>query len=555
MIEKDSDQTGPLLASDEVSQLYRILARANQIASNTELDDLLEQMLDLITNVCGTDSGTLYLLDQETEELVFQVVLGDEESQKLVGQRISINKGISGTTVREARPIIVEDLQNDPRWIGSTLGSNQKFLRNSISVPLLLRGKAIGAVQVFNYSQTPLELVQLLGSRMASEIEKAVLLQASKQRGQRLEALVGIIKEMSSTLDRDLLLNRIIQAARRLLNAEASSLFLIDEDSGDLTLSIVGNPNEFSLESVRVPAGQGIIGHVVSSGETLFVNDASTDKRHYSDVDKISGLETKSIIAVPLRTPSVVLGRERGKMQSKIIGGIEAINKLDGDFNEEDVEVLNALADQAATVLLLAGLYMDANDLFIDTIKAITAAIDAKDPYTRGHSQRVSDFSRIMAQELALPAEIILQIRVGGLLHDVGKIGVPGIILAKPDRLTEEEFDLMKNHPTIGANIMKEVRMLQNELPALAEHHERMDGKGYPRGLADQEISLIGRIVAVADVFDALTSDRPYREALSAKEALDILNDNRDTQLDGRIIDALTQAYLDGKIKTQRERD
>jgi putative nucleotidyltransferase with HDIG domain len=552
MNNKDSNQTGSLEASNEVSQLFRILARANQIASHTELDELLEQMLDLIASVCGANAGTLYLLDEETKELVFKVIYGDEDSQKLVGQRISIDDGIAGTTLREARPIIVEDLQNDPRWLGS---SSLKLLRNSISIPLMLRGEAIGVVQVFNYSQKPLELVQLLGSRMTSEIEKAVLLQASEQRGRRLEALVGIIKEMSSTLDRDLLLNHIIRAARELLNAEASSIFLIDEDSGDLILSIASNLNQVSLPRIRVPAGQGIIGHVVTSGETVLVSDASADERHYGDADKSSGLETKSILAVPLRTPTVVLGHERGTTKPKIIGGVEAINKLEGNFNEEDTQVLKTLADQAATVLLLSRLYADANELFIDTIRAVTAAIDAKDPYTRGHSQRVSDFSRIIAQEMALPAEAVHQIRVGALLHDVGKIGIPDMVLSKPARLTDDEYEIMKGHPTIGANIMKEVRMLQRELPALAEHHERMDGNGYPKGLSKEDISLAGRIVAVADVFDALTSERPYKKALSAEEALDILNHDRGTHLDSQCVDAFISAFLDGKIKTQKEQD
>ena len=193
--------------------------------------------------------------------------------------------------------------------------------------------------------------------------------------------------------------------------------------------------------------------------------------------------------------------------------------------------------------------------VFIDTIKAITAAIDAKDPYTRGHSQRVSDFSRITAQKMGLPAEIVHHIRVGALLHDVGKIGIPDMILGKPARLTDEEYDVMKNHPTIGANIMKEVRMLQRELPALAEHHERLDGKGYPNGLTNEEISLAGRIVAVADVFDALTSERPYKKAFSAEETLDILNNDRNTHFDGQVVDAFIDAYLDGLIKTQKERD
>ncbi len=294
---------------------------------------------------------------------------------------------------------------------------------------------------------------------------------------------------------------------------------------------------------------------MIETGETVLVTDTKTDDRHYDGVDQTTGTETRSILAVPLRTPTIILGQERGTTESQIIGGLEAINKLEGTFNNEDIQLLTALADQAASVLLLARLYADANELFLDTIQAITAAIDAKDPYTRGHSQRVSEFSMVLAQELNLPPETVHHIRVGGLLHDVGKIGVPDAILTKPGRLTDHEFNKMKVHPTIGTIIMGQVRMLQAELPALAEHHERMDGNGYPSGLTDEQITLVGRIVAVADVFDALTSNRPYREALSAEEALEILNSNRGTHLDSRCVDAMLNAYLKGKIKTQREQD
>jgi HD-GYP domain-containing protein (c-di-GMP phosphodiesterase class II) len=251
----------------------------------------------------------------------------------------------------------------------------------------------------------------------------------------------------------------------------------------------------------------------------------------------------------------VVLGQDRGEAESKIIGGLEVVNKLDGMFTEEDAQLLSTLANQTATVLRLARLYAEANELFIDTIKAITTAIDAKDPYTHGHSQRVSDFSVAIAKELNLPPKVIHHIRIGGLLHDVGKIGIPDAILTKPGRLTDDEFKKMKEHPLIGANIMKQVRMLQAELPALAEHHERLDGRGYPFGLRDGQISLVGRVVAVADIFDALTSDRPYRAALSIEDALEILNENRDAHLDGECVDALIQAYVKGDIRTQKEQE
>jgi putative nucleotidyltransferase with HDIG domain len=212
------------------------------------------------------------------------------------------------------------------------------------------------------------------------------------------------------------------------------------------------------------------------------------------------------------------------------------------------------LAEQAATVLHIARLYADANELFLDTIKALVATIDAKDPYTEGHSQRVSDFSAAMARELEMPTETIHHITIGGLLHDVGKIGVPDAILSKPARLTDDEYEQMKEHPSIGANIMGQVRMLNEEIPALEQHHERLDGNGYPNGLRDVDISLFGRIVAVADVFDAMTSDRPYRDAISVEDSLEYLKKESGSQVDGICVEALIQAYQKGRIKTQKER-
>ncbi len=555
MLNRKSGKTGPLGATIETSQLFRVLARANQIASSTELDELLSEMLDLIILICGANAGTLYLLDQATDELIFKVVKGDEASQKLLGRRINSQTGITGATVHQNTPVVVEDLAKDSRWYRPLGEVQEQKLHNVISLPLLLRDKPIGVVQVFNFTHSPLQFVQLLGNRMASEIEKAMLLQASQQRGERLEALVSIIREISSTLDRDQILNMIIDYARELLDAEASSLFLLDEKTGDLILHISRDMHQTKLPLIRVPAGEGVIGHVVRTGEVVLVTDAAHDDRVFRGLNHASGVVTRSILAVPLRTPTVVLGQECGTTEECTIGGLEAINKREGTFNENDAQLLRTLADQAATVLHIAKLYADANELFWDTSKALVAAIDAKDPYTEGHSQRVSDFSVAIARELDLSNEMIHHIRIGSLLHDVGKIGVPDAILKKPGKLTSEEFDTMKKHPSIGANIMGNVRMLHTELHALAEHHERLDGGGYPNTLSGNEISLIGRIVAVADAFDAMASDRPYRQALDVKNVLDKLYAETGLHYDVRCVNALVQAYRKGRIRTQKERE
>ncbi len=546
-------QTGPLEAAKETSQLYRVLARANQIASTTELDDLLREMLDLIITVCGANTGTMYLLDKDTNELVFQVVRGDTTESTLIGQRISVNKGIVGESVQKKEAVLVEDLASDPRWYGP-IGDEKNQLKNAITFPLLLRGEAIGAVQVFNYTHAPLQLMQFLGNRMTSEYEKAILLQKSEEHSQRLQVLISLIAQISSTLDRDQILSLIIDEARGLLNAEASSLFLLDKENNDLVLHLSKDVHKTTLPPLRIPADTGIIGHVVETGEVVSVKDVSEDKRHYKGIDEISGVNTESLLAVPLQIPNVVLGRERGTTEAHIIGGVEAINKIDGFFDENDTELLSTLAKQAATVLHIAQLYTNADELFLNTIKALVAAIDAKDPYTEGHSQRVSDYSVAMAEELGLSPEIRHQIRIGALLHDIGKIGVPDSILSKPDCLTPEEYDEVKKHPVIGANIIKEVRLLQDELPALSQHHEHMDGKGYPYGLRGDEISPIARIVAVADVFDALTSNRPYRDAMDVETALDILRKEAGDHLDTQYVDTFIEVYTQGKIQPQERK-
>jgi HD-GYP domain-containing protein (c-di-GMP phosphodiesterase class II) len=532
--------------------LYYVLARANQIASNTELDDLLDQMLDLIILICGGNAGTLYLIDKATKELVFTVVKGDEASKKLAGRRLPTKTGIVGAAVQQITPLVVDDLSKDPRWFHPE--GSPTDLKNTIAVPLLLRGDAIGVVQVFNFTHKPLQMIQLLGNRMASEIEKAILLQASERRGERLEALVSIIGEISSTLDRDLILNLIIENARRLLHAENSSLYLLDETSGDLVLHIARDMHHTQLPPVRIPAGKGLIGHVVQTGESVLVLDAQADPRHFSGIDNISGIQTRSVLAVPLMSQPVILGEEAGTAQARIIGGLETVNRVEGHFTQDDTQLLRALANQAATVLHIANLYADANTLFLDTIKALVAAVDAKDPYTEGHSQRVSEFSVAIARQLGLSQEVIRQVRIGSLLHDVGKIGIQDSILLKPGPLTTEEYRVMKRHPSIGAAIMGKVRMLEEELPALDQHHERIDGKGYPLGLEGDQISLIGRIVAVADVFDAITSDRPYRQAVSSQEAIYMLRENTKGHLDPACVQGLVEAYRQGKIRTQKDR-
>lgn len=550
------------MSPGDMENLLYYLERADKTASLSEIDGLTQETLSLLVEAAGASAGTLYICErgaitQLPVVITLKALVGDGGEDhngilRVQGRASLDERSMIGRAVLDGKPITSEHT-GDGRLTGFTLFdefARRNFTRAAV-IPLKASDDAIGSVQIFDYNPEALPSVNLLVRRMTSELDKALLLQSHRHFIDRLKGLIEFIGLIGSSLDRDHILRLIIDNARELLQSEATSLFLIDDATGESVLKIASNVAALPIEEIRVPPGQGIIGATIQTGEPVQVRDISSDMRHYDGIDKGSGFVTQSVLAVPLRTRPVALGEELGMTEAHIIGAVEAINKIGGSFDEEDTDLLKTLANQAATVLKIAELYTNANELFLDIIRALSAAIDAKDPYTVGHSQRVSNFAVEIAHQLNLSPEMIQQIRIGGLLHDIGKIGIPDSILLKPGRLTPEEYSWMKKHPTVGANIMNQVRMLHTMLPCLSEHHEKIDGTGYPRGLRGEQISLMGRIVAVADVFDAVTSDRPYRPGMSVGEAFRIQEHDVGSHFDGRCVKALIEAYKAGRIIIQ----
>jgi HD-GYP domain-containing protein (c-di-GMP phosphodiesterase class II) len=190
--------------------------------------------------------------------------------------------------------------------------------------------------------------------------------------------------------------------------------------------------------------------------------------------------------------------------------------------------------------------------LFMGSIQMLAGAVDEKDPYTRGHSDRVTRYSLLIAKEMNQPASFMETLQISAQLHDVGKIGIEDHILKKPGALTEEEFEVMKTHTTKGANILRPVTQLAEMLPGIELHHEALDGRGYPYGLTGDQIPLLARVIAVADTFDALTTNRPYQQAHSTDQALQIIKNLAGKRLDPTCVAALLAVYERGEIKIQR---
>jgi len=223
------------------------------------------------------------------------------------------------------------------------------------------------------------------------------------------------------------------------------------------------------------------------------------------------------------------------------VGGTAEIADLSENFNRMSESIHDAFerVQKAAK---------ENQELFLASIRALAAAIDAKDPYTRGHSERVARYSALIAKSLELPAEDVRKARLSGILHDVGKIGIDDRIIRKPTALTDEEFELMKAHPSKGAAIMEAIPQLADIIPGMKYHHEKWEGGGYPDGIAGEQIPLQARIVAVADAFDAMTTTRPYQKAMEVSYVLQRLREMSNKRFDAKCVEALCRAHARGEL-------
>jgi HD-GYP domain-containing protein (c-di-GMP phosphodiesterase class II) len=386
------------------------------------------------------------------------------------------------------------------------------------------------------------DLVHLegLASQMGVVVENARLFAQHGEEIRRLEALTSASSVVNSTLDLKQLLKVVMELAARTLRAEASSILLKDAATGDLLFDIATGTAADQVKTLRIPRGQGIAGYVAESGQSLLVPDCSKDVRFFKAADDKTHFVTRNMIAVPLVA------------RGETIGVVEVINRLGGGtFTPDDQILLQALAHQSAIAIQNAQLFLDLQESFVSTVRALAQAVDAKDSYTAGHSTRVTDYSVIIAEELGLGPDDQRRVRLASLLHDVGKIGIRDSVLGKAGALTDEEFLVMKSHPSVGAAILKPVFQLAEVVPGVLHHHERFDGRGYPQGLKADEIPLMGRIIGVADAFDAMTSDRVYRPRLSDEIAIAELRKHSGTQFDSKVVKAFLAAFDKGLIVTE----
>jgi len=358
-----------------------------------------------------------------------------------------------------------------------------------------------------------------------------------EDRVETLNQLSRLSQILNSTLDHKEVRRRAMEAATQLMRAEVGSLLLLDEEKGQLYFEVALGDRENDIKRITLNLGEGIAGWVAKHGKPLIANHPEKDPRFFKGVDERTDFKTRNLICVPV------------KVKKKVIGVLEAVNKKrNKDFDEQDLALFTSLADQVAIALDNARLYQELEDMFFQTAESLADAIEKRDPYTGGHTQRVTQYSLTIAKHLRLNTLEKKWLRIASVLHDIGKIGIEDQILRKPARLSPEEFNMIKQHADMGAEIIDHIRQLREIIPGVKFHHEHINGKGYPQGLRGEEIPIIAKIVAVADSYDAMTTDRPYRKALDKKVAIEELKRCSGTQLDKDVVEAFIQAYQRGEI-------
>jgi putative nucleotidyltransferase with HDIG domain len=556
------------------------MAKLNTIINKSlDTQKVLQASIKHVKGVLQADACAIYELDESRGELLPWSHCKRRESgdcckgrdggccRNREAGKLKLGEGVAGKVVQTGKPLMVVDP------IPSSSQDNhrtQGVLASTICTPLILRGETRGALQVSLhhsqkvFSEDDLKLLNLMGSQIAIALENCILYEQVKNLNQELENQVRErTKELSILLDASragaasLSLKQVLkvfsQKLVQLIPNTCCRLALLDEKGENLVIKSV-----YPIRQLNWQPKLGLVmplrefkwfNNILKSKENVVVQ-CQNDQIDISPKEKeiIFGGKFKSCLILPLTVNGTKIG---------IALLHEMRNWQRWPFSQDRIDLCLALSNQMSVYINNAQLYENIRSLFLDTVKALGMAVDQRDPYTSDHSNRVTKYAVLIAQQMKLPPKEIEQIRNASLLHDIGKIGISDQILLKPSKLTPEEFEIIKTHPLRAAKILHSVKQLNGVIPIITHHHERYDGTGYNSKLKGEQIPLGGRILAVADAYEAMTSNRTYKKAIPKQQALMELKRLAGKQFDPQVVDAflcaLDKAYKHKTKTTNQE--
>lgn len=436
---------------------------------------------------------------------------------------------------------------NDQPMVSTYLHDHDKLRMGVVIIEVRLKGHVPKRVE----RRTTLSLVKsdedtAAISRRLVDINATMMMAAPSEAGTEsadltrahgaLKTLYQVGNAINAEHDLAMLFGNVVDSVLEATGAERVAILVHDPETG--AIEPAAAKHKGGGQETHLKVSRTVVDEVLREGVSAISTDASEDDR-FKGGQSIIMQKIRSVMCVPLASKDAILG-------ALYVDTTDARRK----FGQEDLELLAAIGAQAGVAIERGRLIENLESLFTGAIRALVASVEARDLYTRGHSERVTAYSLAISDVLGLPAREREIIELSGLLHDVGKIGVPENVLNKPGKLTDEEFDIIKLHPVQGEEIVRNIHhhYIDEVADSVRHHHERWDGKGYPDGGEADDICMISRILAVADAYDAMTSDRPYRKGFPGEKAVGIIKEVAGSQLDPVMVEAFLKAQGSGAI-------
>lgn len=496
-----------------------ILQYLPKMINVSESAEMVQMLCAMSRDLVGAERSSLWFIDHEQQEIALRAADGIE------GIRLPLGTGVLGHAIAQGEAVIVNNPYEDERFFQEIDRKTGFITRNLVVVPVRNSdGEVIGAFEVVNkndpsgFTATDLAVLSITVSITGKLLESLGV-------HDTLETIFRFAARIAKESSIDRLLLLLADLARDIVQADRSTIWLVDRERDELWTKTA-----HGLHSVRIPVHSGLVGHAVATNAPVICNDPASDARFNPEVDAQTGYRTKSAIAVPIKT-----------LQDEVIGAMQCVNKksLSRDFKGNDLQKMMLVGGYAAQTLEVAGLYKEIEDTQREVVFTLGTACEFRSKETSNHVRRVAEYSAFLAYECGMSIEEVELIRQASPLHDIGKIAIPDAILNKPGKLTADEFDVMKTHTRIAYDMLhvSERKILKTAAIIASEHHEKWDGSGYPRGRAGDDIHMYGRITAVADVFDALGSDRCYKKAWEMDAILDLFRQQRGLHFDPKLVD------------------
>lgn len=452
-------------------------------------------------------------------------------------------QGAVGRSIKTGEYQIIEDVLNDERFIAWKDKIAPYNLKTVLSFPLISPNGVFGALVLYSdkygfFSKEKIEQIRIISHLAAAALENAKLFEELEKKLGRIEALHQIDRAISASTDLKVVLSVLLDQVIHQLNVHAADIFLFNEYSMNFEYAAGRGFRTHRLNPKPIKLGKGLIGKIGMNKSPMKISGNICEyckefENHPCERNEIFAQEGFVFYAA---VPLMAKGR--------LLGVLEVFNRSDIQENGEWFEFLQVLGQQTAIAIDNAKLFEDLQRKNIELIQAYDAtiegwayALDLRDRETEGHSERVTEFTLKIAKKMGMKDEELVHVKRGALLHDIGKMGIPDQILLKPGKLTDQEWEIMKKHPVYAYQMLSRIEYLRPALDIPYYHHEKWDGTGYPMGLKGQEIPLSARIFAVVDVYDALTSDRPYRKAWSKEEAIEYIKSQSGKHFDPKVVE------------------